>query len=269
MEFDFNKSQTVETLEAVPVDFRGLYAEADGKFKLATDDPKVGSAVSAVLRLNQSLNSERTGHDKTRAKVVDLGGLSEYGSTVEEILEGFNAQVETLKKGAKNKGAEDLDRQVTKIKEDLAKTHTTEKEALGNRITALTGQLHGLLVTNTATTALTAAGALDAELVLPHLNTQVKVSEEEGKFNVHVVDKAGDTRYSGTTGSPMSISELVLEMKANDKYKPLFKSEAPAGGGKGPTQRRQQTIPGQGQEDLTPQQKIAKGLAAGNYEHGK
>jgi hypothetical protein len=269
MEFDFNKSQTVDKLDSVPQDFRSLYVEADGKYKLDTDDPKVGSAISAITRLNKSLASERAGHDATRGKVVDLSALSEYGSTPDEILEGFTTTVEQLKKASKNKGAEDLDRQVAKIKEDLAKAHTTEKEGLTKRIDALTGQLHGLLVTNDATNALTKAGAINADLVLPHINNQVKVSEEDGKFIVHVVDQAGDTRYSGTTGAPMSIAELVDEMKSNETYQPLFKSEAPAGGGKTTTQRKQHVIPGKSQEELTPQEKIAAGLRAGNYERGK
>ena len=269
MEFDFSKSQTVDSLDAVPSDFQGLYVEKDGKHTLATEDPKVGSAVSAVLRLNKSLNAERTAHGATKTKVVDLGALSEYGDTPDNILEGVTTKMDELKKGAKNKGAEDLDRQVSKIKEDLAKAHTDEKDGLTTRIGALTKQLHGLLVTNDATQALAQAGAIDADLVLPHINSQVKVSEEDGQFMVHVVDQAGDMRYSGTTGSPMSITELVGELKANDKYKPLFKSESPSGGGKGPTQRRQSTVPGQGQEDRTPERKIADGLRAGNYQTGK
>jgi hypothetical protein len=52
---------------------------------------------------------------------------------------------------------------------------------------------------------------------------------------VHVVDKAGDIRYSGVTGAPMSIKELVAEMKGHDRYAKLFASEAASGAG--PTRR--------------------------------
>ena len=56
-----------------------------------------------------------------------------------------------------------------------------------------------------------------------------------------------------------SIKELVAEMKANDKYGPLFRSEQRTGGGKSPVQAR----PGQQQADLSPTGKIAAGLGKG------
>lgn len=263
MEFNFNENQTVPSdkfASAVPKDFQGLYAEKDGSYALRTDDPAVGSAVSALTGLNKSLKIARAEAQGFKGKAVDLAVLSEYGETPEAIAEGIQAKIDEIKKDSKTKGGEDLERRVSKIKEDLQSSHNSEKEGLVKRIEALTGQLHGHLVTSTATAALAEAGAIDVDLVLPHLANQVKVSEEDGKFLVNVVDGAGDPRYSGVTGAPMTIKELVAEMKGNKKYEPLFKSEAHSGGGARPTARPGMRDSG---GEKTAKQKIAAGVARG------
>jgi hypothetical protein len=137
--------------------------------------------------------------------------------------------------------------------------HDKDLEARDSRIKGLTGQLHGHLVTSAATSALAAAGSIDTDLAMPHLARQVQVQEEDGKFNVHVVDAQGDTRYSGSTGAPMTITELVAEMKGTDKFKPLFKSEAPKGGGKQPGHTH---VPAGGGGEMSATDKIEAGLAA-------
>lgn len=268
MEFSFNDNQTVPSDKfetTVPADFRGLYVERDGSHVLNSEDPSVSSAVKAIVGLNKSLVAARAEAKSHKSKAVDLSPLGEYGETPEQIAEGIEAKIQEIKDASKTKGGEELERRVTKIKEDLSTAHRSELEGRDKRIEALTGQLHGHLVTSTATAALAEAGAIDVDLVLPHLVSQVKVSEEDGKFTVNVVDAAGDPRYSGTTGAPMTIKELVSEMKANQKYQPLFKSEAHSGGGTRPTAHR----PAGGGGEKTSLQKIGGALAAGNYRRGK
>ena len=241
MEFDFQDHQSVPSdkfEKAVPTDFQGLYVEADGNYVLDTKNPVTGAAVSAVSGLSKSLKIARAEAQGLKGRAVDLAALSEYGDSPETIVEGIQAKIDAIKAASKSKGGEDLERQVTKIKEDLQKAHNVELEVKTKRIEGLTGQLHELLVTSAATAALAEAKAIDVDLVLPHLNKQVKVSEEDGKFNVNVVDAAGDPRYSGTTGAPMTIKEAVAEMKATQKFELLFESEAHTGGGNNHTTNR-------------------------------
>jgi hypothetical protein len=89
------------------------------------------------------------------------------------------------------------------------------------------------LVDNEATAALVREKG-SAELLLPIVRQAVKVAEQDGKFGVYVVDGTGDRRYSGVTGEPMSIAELVVEMKADKRFARAFDAEAPAGGGMAP-----------------------------------
>ena len=132
-----------------------------------------------------------------------------------------------------------------RLKLIFAKTHSQQIKDKDTRISALKTQLHGHLVDSAAVSAL--KDSIDPDLALPFVKKQVKVEEVEGKFQVNVIDNAGDVRYSGVTGDRMSIKELVDEMKTQGKYKPLFKSQAPAGGGlePGASTRKPASKPGQ------------------------
>jgi len=258
MEFDF--SPTVESIESVPQDFRGLYAEQDGKHVLRTDDDAVKAAVSAITGLNRSLKAARGEVKTLKTNKVDLSPLSEYGDSPDTILERFNETLADATKG--NKTKEEFARQIEKVKGDLGSEYASKIEAANQRAEALQGQLHSILVTGEAKSALADAGAIDAELALPFLERQVKVAEEDGKFQVLVVDSAGDPRYSGVTGAPMSLKELVAEMKGQDKFGPLFKSGAGQGGGTPADGARRAPQRQVAEGDMTPKQKIAAGIEA-------
>jgi hypothetical protein len=259
MEFEFNENP-LDDLTKVPDDFHGLYEQdqATKKFKLATGDPKVRSSVAAVLRLNNALKKERTESKAKDAKVVDLSPLSPFGKTIDEIKAGIEAKLVE----AKGAASHTVEQQVAKIKEDLSKGHRLEVEGHQARNKALTGQLFTLLGSGAAVKALEDAGAINPTLALPFALEQIKAVEKDGKFEVQVVDSVGDPRYSTTTGGPMSVKELALEMKQKELYKPLFKSETKGGGGLQPGATNRVTKDGQPAEK-SPSQKIADGLRAG------
>lgn len=258
MEFQFQP--TVENIESVPQDFRGLYAEAEGGgYALRSDDEGVKSAVSAITGLSKALKVARTEAQGWKGKSVDLSALAEYGDSPEAILEGFQEKLAEATKGKKSQ--EDFLRQIEKVKADLGAEYGQKIEAEKQRSEALKNQLHGILVTGEARSALAEAGAIDADLALPFLTQQVKVAEEDGKFQVMVVDQAGDPRYSGVTGAPMSVKELVAEMKGQEKFGPLFKSESRSGSGAPANGQRR--APSRPTSELSATDKIAQGLAKG------
>ena len=240
MDFDFQDYLSVPSDKfktAVPVDFQGLYAEKDGKWSLRTDDPTVGAAVTAITGLNKSNRAMRAERDALKAKVPDLSKLADYGADPDSILQGFQTKIDEVRASHSTKTGQELERQVAKIRDDLGAAHRTELEKHVARINGLTAQLHGLLVTSDAMSALAEAGAVDPDLVMPFIHSQVKVSEADGRFEVVVLQKNGDPRYSGATAKPMTIKELVGEMKADERYGQLFKSDAPRGGGATPPRR--------------------------------
>ncbi|MCP4900887.1 MAG: hypothetical protein GY906_28300 [bacterium] len=260
MEHDFSKPPG--SMDEVPQDFRGLYEETeDGKVALRQDD-SIKSAVSAITGLNKSLKASRAESKALKANRVNLDALADYGDSPDTILEGIQNAVSEAGKGKGKANAEDMQRKLDKIKAELAATHSKELESATKRADALQGQLYNHLVTSTARTALAEAGAIDSDLALPFLQKQVKVVEEDGKFSVHVVDGTGDPRYSGVTGQPMSVNELVAEMKGEEKYGPLFKSDKGSGGGTPADAARRSGQRQIADEDKKPVDKIRAGIEA-------
>lgn len=256
MDFDFQDHLSVASDKfktAVPQDFQGLYEEKDGKFVLRTADPAVGAAVIAITGLNKSNRAMRAERDALKAKIPDLSKLAEYGADPDSILAAFDKKLDEVRAAHTTKTGQELERQVAKIRDDLGAAHRAELDKHVARNKLLTDQLHGLLVTSDAMSALAEAGAVDPDLVMPFIHSQVKVSEADGKFEVVVLQKNGDPRYSGATAKPMTIKELVLEMKADERYGQLFKSDAPRGGGATPPRR-----PGGGRDSGAPKSSLDK-----------
>lgn len=248
MKFLFGK---VDSLDKVPEQFRSLYIESDDGYDV---NPDFKGVVEAITGLNKSLTAAR---NDAKSKTVDLSGLSDFGETVEEIVEGVTAKIKGLEDDLAKGG--DAKANLDKLREDMKKAHMAEVETLNKRSEALKGQLYNHLVENKATEAIVAAKGIP-ELLLPFVKNQIQPVEVDGKYEVQVVE-ADDTkqqRYSGVTGQPMSISELVTEMKSQEKFGRLFESETPAGGGINPGATARRPTPGK--QPLTANQKIAAGL---------
>lgn len=255
MKFNFAENRTVKNLDAVPTDFHGLYdKKEDGTYALS-EEPRVKSAVAAIVGLNQALVASRGETEAAKKGKVDLGALSEYGDSVEGIAGKIKETIKALTEGGKVN--------VEKIRAEIAESFAKDGRAKDTRISALLGQLTSLLVDNAATSALGEAKG-SADLLLPIIRNQVRVAEKDGKFLVNVVDAQNEIRYSGVTGQPMTIKELVGEMKGNATFGRAFDSEAPNGGGTKPGTTTP-TTPGGTPKPATAQDsisKIARGLGA-------
>jgi hypothetical protein len=248
MEFEFGE---VEDLATVPEQFRPLYGaekNATGKFTLA---PAFQPVAGAVLGLNKALGAARA--DAKKRPAVDLSPLAEFGTDVPTIQEKVTATIKELKDQVASNSKVNPD----KIREEFAKAHQVELAKADTRNKALQGQLYKHLVESKATAEISDAKG-DAVLLLPFIKNQVQVAEEDGEFKVFVVDASGDRRFSGATGQPMSLKELVGEMKVDKRFGKLFDSDAPTGGGRLPGSGRPVPSP---QGEKTSTQKIAAGLA--------
>ena len=247
MEFEF--APELDAVDAVPEEFRPLYEQdpTSKKFKLGE---KYGGVAKAVLGLNKALGAER------KTKKVDLTPLAEFGKDPVEIKTAIQTKLDELTTQLAEKGNVN----VKKLKEEFAQQHAQELQQEKTRSTALQGQLYKLLVELEATSKIVDAKGIP-ELVLPFLKNSVKVVEEDGEATVHVVDTDGSRRFSPVTGLPMSLKELVAELKANPKYGRLFESEAASGGGMPPKGGNRAPVRATG--DLSANQKIAAGLAKG------
>lgn len=253
MEFDF--AEVVDSVDAIPEQFRPLYAQGqEGKYELVKDE-KVLGARQALLGLNTALKAARTENKALKGNKIDLSGLAEFGESSTDIVTNVQNKIKELNEQLANGTKVNPE----KIKNELQAGFAAEREKLTKRTEALQNQLHTLMVDNAATSAIAELKGIP-DLLLPFVRNQVKVVEEDGQLAVKVVDAQNDVRYSTVTGQPMSIKELVQSMKADAKYGRLFDSEAPQGGGQQPGAGQRRSNATQGEK--SPTQKIAAGIAA-------
>lgn len=249
MDFDFS---AVESLDKVPEQFRSLYgtqAGEDGKFTVTEAFRPVAEAVNGFNKSNKQLRND------LKTKSVDLAPLAEYGDNPAAIKEAVKAAIEAA--GASKN--QDVTKQIEGVKSGLLQAHAKELEQRDLRNQALQGQLYNLLVENAATAAVAELKGIP-DLLLPFIKQQVKVAEADGQFKVTVVDGAGEVRY-GATGSPMTIKELVAEMKAQEKFGRLFESDQqPGNGGGGMRPGSGGQPPRAPAKDMTSTGRIAAGL---------
>jgi hypothetical protein len=70
------------------------------------------------------------------------------------------------------------------------------------------------------------------KLLLPHIRGRMKVVEHDGEFHARIVDDSGNIRVGkGQGSSPMTLSELIEEMKSDKEFAPAFRGTGSSGGG--------------------------------------
>lgn len=244
--------------DATPENLRPIYAAVDGQegaFAIPEPLRGVADAITGLFGTNNNIRKENK--ELLRKGTVDLSALSDYGDNVTTIAENVAAKMADLEEAA-TKGDTKAAGQLEKMRTELKAAHAKELEAKDTTIGALRGTVHKYLVTSGATEALAAEGG-NPELALPFVEKNIKVEERDGEFIPVVIDADGDPRISGGTGQPMTIRELVKEMKGQEKFAPLFKSESKGGGGAKPGAPGKPATP---PANAAPIDKIKAGLAA-------
>jgi hypothetical protein len=245
----------VDTVDTIPENLRPLYAQTGDKWSIPEGMRGVADAITGLFQANGKIREE----NKSLAKKgqVDLSGLEEFGEDLPTIKEKLKARLEELETAAA--AGKDNKLNIDKVRAEMK---AANEAAIANERKvqdALRGTVHKYLVGAGASEALAAEDGL-VELAMPFVERQIKVVEVDGEFKAVVVDKDGDPRISGATGQPMTIKELVREMKGMDMYKPLFKSDVKGGGGAQPGKTGAKPV--SLAADATPMDRIKAGLAA-------
>lgn len=255
MEFDFAANQSVDAIDVVPEPFRGAYVERDGAFHIA-DTHKPFTDLAAGLA--KSLKASREDVKRAKASNVDLAPLTEFGATPTEIAEKIKTQLADLNE----KVSKGMKIDPEKLRLEIKTGFDQQLTAKDQEIQGMQATLHRHLVASEAVRAIAAAKGVP-ELLMPHINSQVKVLRDGQEYKVAVVDRDGDARISSVTGQPMSIVDLISEMKSNSVFGRAFESEAPAGGGARPAAQGRPQPARMATGELSPLQQIEAGLNAG------
>lgn len=209
---------TVDDLDGVDEGLRGFYVEKDGKYQLDV------AGVEDTGGLKSALQKERASRSELEKQTKAWASL---GKSPEEIAELVKAaeQAETTK--AEKAG--EWDKLKAQMNDSHAKAIADKDNEIGNMRKAL--ETH--LVDAQATAAIAAAKGVP-ELLLPHVKSHVKVSDENGNYTVAVVDAKGDPRVNGK-GEPLTIADLVEEMKQSEIFGRAFEGSGHSGSGKLPS----------------------------------
>jgi hypothetical protein len=257
MDFEFGKNTTVDTLDKVPEQFRGLYAQGDGGFVLNEQYASVGTAVDG---LNRSLKAARRDADDFKKKVPNMDGYAAIGQLLG--LEGDDAaNADALRAAVEKTLSESKDGKVNwdKMKKDLESGFNKKLADKDGELGTMNKTLQKYLVATAAVTAISTHKGVP-ELLLPHITAKTKVIKEGEDYVVRVVDDTGDPR-GNASGGFMSIEDLVKEMKASPVFGRAFESEQKSGSGTPPGSGGKQFQQPKGDRSAT--DKIAAGLTKG------
>ncbi len=245
MAFEF--AQTLDSLDAVPEGFRGLYVKGDNGYTIHAD------FTAHTHGLTSALDKERK---NVKAANTALAAWKALGETPEAVTTKITELTEQVSK--KGEGAANFE----KMKADLERGHQAALADKDKKVGAMQATLNEYLIDNAAMAAVTEAKGA-AALLLPIIRSNAKVVEENGKYIVRILDKDGDARGDGKGGF-MTIVDFVAELKTSKDYGRAFEASGQTGGGKPPASSKTGTGAGRDTSgELSPVQKIALGLGKG------
>lgn len=218
----------VETIDVVPEAIRGFYQEHDGKFILQVE-PVDGYALEDVAGLKSTLGKELTLRKKLEKDVLKFKDIDP------EKARDALAKLEELSSIDPAKEADKIaNTKFEAAKAQLLERHNGELQSRDGKIGKLTKTVESLLIDQAATAALAdAKGSVD--LLLPHVQRHTRVREnDDGTYVVEVIDKSGNSRIGNGKGDPMTIKELVQEMRHSESFGRAFEGSGQSGGGTPP-----------------------------------
>ncbi len=118
-----------------------------------------------------------------------------------------------------------LETQLIEKYEGIVKTERTEREKVRTA-------MEQYLIDSAAVSEL-AKHSDSPKVLLPHVKAVMQVREEEGRYQARVINpETGNVRIGKGEGStPMTLAELIEEMKQDKEFAPLFRGTGSSGGG--------------------------------------
>ena len=122
--------------------------------------------------------------------------------------------------------------QIEALKKQLEEKHADELSKATTENSTLFKQLEKVMLESAAIQAIVEEKG-NPKLLLPHVLSQAKLKSVDGNYTVEVMDENGNPAISPATGStaPMSVKELVSQMKTKDDYAAAFEGSGASGAG--------------------------------------
>lgn len=214
---------TVDSLDGIDENVRGLYAEKDGKFVLSVEGIPAPEDTSG---LKTALERERANAKQFSKQVKRWEGL---GKSPEEISELLESLAENERKKAEEDG--DFDKLLSQHKTKWEK----EKAELAAELDASRASERKAIIENSLKSSLVTAGATGEgmELLPVILSQRIKFETDGGERVIRILSEDGETPLAGSSKDGTATFEDLAKW-AVEKYPSLFKGEGRGGGGKQP-----------------------------------
>jgi hypothetical protein len=207
----------VDSLDDIDEPYRAAYTEGkDGEgnpvYQLQTEDN---------IGLKTALERER-GNVQNLEK--ELKPIKDAKITVSRYKE-MQSELKALREKS-DKGETDLE----KLKAEMSERYDSEMVAKDERINELTGVIRKLVVEDAAMKAIVEAKG-NPKLLTPHVMNHLDMEERNGTFKAVVVDEANKPRIGDMHGNPMTVKQLVEELRDDDSYAAAFDGRQKSGAG--------------------------------------
>ncbi len=223
----------IDSLEAVAEPFRSEYkATADGKFLLDTVPHESGWALENVTALKVTVGKERNRANDAEKKVKAYASFD--GLDPEQVKTSLTRLTELEALDPAKEADKIAETKYKNRLDDLVKQHKTKEETLTSALQQRDTKLQKLIVDSEITNVLAKHAPNSVELLSPHVSKFVRVREVNGDFVREVVDAEGNPRIGDAHGTPMSVEQLVLEMRDKPAFSLAFPSSGTTGSGTQP-----------------------------------
>jgi hypothetical protein len=210
----------VAKLEDVDEALRDHYKEVDGVFVLDVESANGYDLLGP--KFTRALETERSEKAALERKLKALDGIDPDQARKDR---------EQVQKWTDSPPDQRAKREAEAREAELVRKHTEEIEAREGTISNQRKQLSKLMVEDAARAAIEKAKG-NVGLLLPHVTGSLRLREADGgQFVTEVVTAEGTQRLSDGRGSPMSVSDLVEELRADTQYAAAFQGVSAGGGG--------------------------------------
>lgn len=216
--------QIFESREDAPEYLRGALLEDNGKFVFRAELPAETAGVKSALQREREAKAalEKTlkgyeGIDPEKARK-----LAEQAEHAERETLKLKGDWDTRERQLQERLAADLQKRETHFQ--------TELDGARTRADRLQKSLEQHLIRAEATAAIAALGG-SPELLLPHVMSQVKVLEDGEQFVARVLDEQGNLRIGDMKGTPLTIAQLIEEMREKPVFGRAFEASKVGGSG--------------------------------------
>jgi hypothetical protein len=239
----------LNSLDDLSEEIKAHYTEKDGKFYLDVDKVD-GLALENVDGLKTTVETLRANERNIKAdlknaldlvkkmesdyKDIDPKSARDALSKIDEIA---NWDGDTKIKEA----IEANERKANSKLEELVKQHNEKVKSLENDLSDRESQLQDAIVNAKIVDAISKEGG-NIDLLVPHVRKFVNmIKDSRGRFVPEVVKDDGTPRIGDAAGTPMTISQLVQEMKTKDTFAAAFPGANNTGTNKSSTEPGKKT----------------------------